>query len=398
MRVLIHSPFPPRARHLAGGAQQLIHDLIHGMVRMGVLVDVVCPQATGAELVELGSTLTVEPVLHETQGAPLSPARRHHNLQHLARAAGLADVVLSVDRAFPLPVDQPVVLLLNNFSYGTEVDSVFSLTWDKVVVPSPYLAEAVWLQFGPKYWRGGVRAIEVVSPGVDSAHLRPTDAAALRSALGLRPEQRCLVFPHRPDPEKGFDTALLVLGRLRSAGHNLTLLIPRPPRSVRAVRQREALFHEVLRHQVRVLALEEAVVFHDWIGHDQLPAYYSLADSCLVLSELPEAFGFAALQAVSCGTPVIATPAGAVADLLPPGHGLALVPAGRIDKIVSAVLDPPGPDAIACGRRVIQSRYSIPRFITEMTACLRHTPKSTARYDPLGCSGPRGSGPTSRLG
>ncbi|MGH8903840.1 MAG: glycosyltransferase family 4 protein [Egibacteraceae bacterium] len=399
MRVLIHLPFPPRARHLAGGAQQLVHDLIHGMVQMGLLVDIVCPQATGEELIELGSTLNVEPVLHEAQETPSSPAQRCHNLRHLAQAAALADVVLSVDRTFPLPVDQPVVLLLNNFSYGTEVDSVFSLTWDTVVVPSPCLAEAVRLQFGPKYWRGGVRAIEVVSPGVDSAHFRPTDAAVLRSALGLRPEQRCLVFPHRPDPGKGFGTALLVLGQLRAAGHDLTLLVPRPPQSVRAVRQREALFHEALRHQVRALALEEAVVFHDWIEHDQLPAYYSLAERCLVLSELPEAFGFAALQAVSCGTPVIATPAGAMADLLPCGHGLALVPARQIDKIVSALLDPPEPDAVARGQRVIQHRYSIPRFINNMIACLCHTTKSAARYDPLGCSGSHDrSGPTRWLG
>jgi len=56
---------------------------------------------------------------------------------------------------------------------------------------------------------------------------------------------------------------------------------------------------------------------------EQIPKIYSTADIWLFSSD-EEGFGLPILEAMSCGTPVIATPAGAASELLSSGNGMLL--------------------------------------------------------------------------
>jgi len=55
----------------------------------------------------------------------------------------------------------------------------------------------------------------------------------------------------------------------------------------------------------------------------KIPEIYSLADTWLFSSD-EEGFGLPILESMACGTPVIATPAGAATELLSSGHGILL--------------------------------------------------------------------------
>lgn len=383
LRVVVYSYFPPRSDHLAGGAQHVVHDLLRGLVDRVALVDVVCPVVDNDDQVDAHSNLRVHPVLLEPAQDVLTPHERELNLRHLAALAEEADVILTVDRAFPLQLDQPVLLLLNNFSYGTEVDSVFSFTWDAITVPSPYLAEAVSAVAGPASWEGSAPLIRVASPGVDRTHFCPTPPDEALSWLGLEPGGY-VAFPHRPDPAKGFDVALGVIQTLRRLGEDFRLLVPKPPKSVLAVRSEEQHFVALLDQRVAEVGLEDAVILHPWVPHRLLPSYYSLADCCLVPSRLPEGFGLTVLQAVSCGTPVVATPAGAIPGLLPAEHGLTIVSFDDIDALAAATLSAirDGHVPTRRGAEFIGRRYSVDRYVDLVITHLTTTTKSNARYSP----------------
>src|SRR5437588_660717 len=114
MRLLVYSYFPPLAEHHAGGAQRLLHSLLNGLTARRFDITVLCPGPDeDSELARL--PIRVVPRLYEPGPSPLPPHERQLNLQEIGRAAAEADVVLSVDRALPLPVGPPVALSVNNF-------------------------------------------------------------------------------------------------------------------------------------------------------------------------------------------------------------------------------------------------------------------------------------------
>lgn len=89
----------------------------------------------------------------------------------------------------------------------------------------------------------------------------------------------------------------------------------------------------VVRARVETLGLGEAVTFLDYAGEDALRKLYAGA-ACLVLPSLGEGFGLPVLEAMACGTPVIASSisslpevAGDAALMVDPHDAIALADA-----------------------------------------------------------------------
>ena len=72
------------------------------------------------------------------------------------------------------------------------------------------------------------------------------------------------------------------------------------------------------RAQVRQLNLETNVKFLGFIPEEKLPKYYQAADVFVLPTIALEGFGLVTIEALSCGTPVIATPVGANPEVLEP--------------------------------------------------------------------------------
>ena len=86
--------------------------------------------------------------------------------------------------------------------------------------------------------------------------------------------------------------------------------------------------------------LTEQTVFAGQIGHGLLPLYYTAADVCAIPSHY-EPFGLVAIEAMACGTPVVASDVGGLSFTVVPDETGLLVPpqdAGALAQAIGRVL------------------------------------------------------------
>jgi len=195
--------------------------------------------------------------------------------------------------------------------------------------------------------------IEIVPPGVDHTVFAPGDRAAARARLGID-ARRVLLFAGRVQPLKGVDLAVRCLAALDDPG--AVLLVVGGP-SGRA--------GDAELRRVRALAAELGVADRvRWVRpqpHGRLVDFYRAADVCLVPSRT-ESFGLVALEAASCGTPVVAAAVGGLRSLVVDGGTGALVegraPADYAAPVARILADPT--HAAELSRRAVEhsARYS----------------------------------------
>jgi len=93
----------------------------------------------------------------------------------------------------------------------------------------------------------------------------------------------------------------------------------------------------------RTFGVEDSIAFIGRIEQKDLPVYYNAADA-MVMPSYYESFGLVSLEALACGIPSVATPAGAMDTIIeegqndqPAANGDAKSPAKAIDKVTSTL-------------------------------------------------------------
>jgi D-inositol-3-phosphate glycosyltransferase len=166
--------------------------------------------------------------------------------------------------------------------------------------------------------------VAVIPCGVDTELFRPGEQAAARAALGLDARPR-LLYVGRISPIKGLETLLDGMARLRAAGSPAQLCI------VGGDADEPLNGHEgELRARLGRLALGDAVTFVGAQPQERLRTWYVAADAT-VLPSYYESFGMVALEAMACGSPVVASRVGGlqttvrdrVTGVLVPDHDAA---------------------------------------------------------------------------
>ena len=179
--------------------------------------------------------------------------------------------------------------------------------------------------------------IATIPCGVDTDLFRPGDRAEARRGLGLD-ERPVLLWVGRIAPIKGLDTLLDAVARLSATGQSPRLLI------VGGEADEPANGHEAsLRRRIERLRLEDTVRFIGPQPQSVLPAYYVAAD-VTVLPSYYESFGMVALEAMACGSPVIASRVGGLVTTVRDGVTGFLVPDSDVpalaERIESLIADP----------------------------------------------------------
>jgi D-inositol-3-phosphate glycosyltransferase len=180
-------------------------------------------------------------------------------------------------------------------------------------------------------------SIAVIPCGVDTDLFVPGERVAARAALGL--DGRPLVlYVGRMAPVKGLDTLLEAAARLRRRARDVRLLI------VGGETDEPLDGHEasLRRHRAR-LGLDDTVEFVGAQTQERLRTYYVAAD-VTVLPSYYESFGMVALEAMACGSPVIASRVGGLTTTVRDGVTGFLVPEGDAaalaERIAGVIADP----------------------------------------------------------
>jgi len=156
------------------------------------------------------------------------------------------------------------------------------------------------------YYQGSPQRIAVIPCGVNLERFRPLGREGARRRLGLG-NQRLVLFIGRIEPLKGIDQLIRSMSYLKQS-HQPQLMI---------IGGDEHSRHEITRLQqlAREFDVADTVTFAGLVRHEELPYFYSAAD-VLAIPSYHESFGLVALEAMACGTPVVATDVGNLRDII----------------------------------------------------------------------------------
>jgi D-inositol-3-phosphate glycosyltransferase len=172
--------------------------------------------------------------------------------------------------------------------------------------------------------------IATIPCGVDTDLFTPGDRAESRRRLGLD-DRPVLLWVGRIAPIKGLDTLLDTVARLRDGGRSMRLLV------VGGETDEPTNGHETsLRRRIAMLGLGESVRFVGPQPQSVLPFYYAAAD-VTVLPSYYESFGMVALEAMACGSPVIASRVGGLVTTVRDGVTGFLVPDGDVETLAERI-------------------------------------------------------------
>jgi glycosyltransferase involved in cell wall biosynthesis len=170
-----------------------------------------------------------------------------------------------------------------------------------IAVAESLAADAVALGIPPE-------RVRVIENGIDADLFRPQERTAARRALGLTEGGQILVSVGTLAPRKGFHLVIEALPVLAERFPEIRFVI------VGGAGAEGAMEQELLDLAER-LGVAGRVIFAGPRQRNELAAWYSAADLS-VLASAHEGCPNVVLEALACGTPVVATPVGGIPEIL----------------------------------------------------------------------------------
>jgi len=341
-----------------GGVESYVHNVSKTLVEQGHEVTVLCANSADYE-----PAATIDGITVERLSSPFSVANTNVTPKlplALHRWADWADVIHT---HLPTPwsadvsalvgelTDTPTVLTYHNDIVGDgiagHIANLYNATGfrltrslvDRVLVTrEAYIHNSAHLS--------PADPIDVVRNGVDTERFAPTPVSdAKRRRLGFVPERQNLFFLSVLDEYheyKGFSVLLDAIDQLAADGVAPHLLVGG-----------DGPMRQTYERQVRARGLDEHITFAGYIPDSELVATYNGADAFVMpsTSSEQEGFGLAALEALSCETPVVTTAVVGVAPAIDQESAGVTVDRRDPYALASGIRSLLAQNLAACGRR-----------------------------------------------
>lgn len=211
-----------------------------------------------------------------------------------------------------------------------QVEKILLETADRVVATSPQEKEHMRSLVSSK------GNIDIISCGTDIERFGSIARSTARRELGIAPETKVVLYAGSFDPRSGIETLVRAVSLSAVPKADLKLIIGGGWRAGESDGKERDRIGSI----VEELGLSDITSFPGGLSRDILPAYYAAADVCVVPSHY-EPLGLVALEAMACGTPVIASDVGGLKyTVVPQETGLLAPPkneavfADAIDRLL----------------------------------------------------------------
>ncbi len=194
----------------------------------------------------------------------------------------------------------------------------------EVLINSDRIVASTLAEFAQLQWlyQADPSKVVVIPPGVDTSHFYPILPEEAKEFIGIPPEHRMLLYVGRIEPLKGIDTLIRSLSIIRRKG-----ILDRHCCLCLSIIGGDPIVEDgdMSDEMARLKSLSEEYGLVDLVtflgrrDQDALPYYYSAAEAVIMPSHY-ESFGMVALEAMACGTPVVASEVGGLAFLVKDGE------------------------------------------------------------------------------
>jgi teichuronic acid biosynthesis glycosyltransferase TuaC len=200
---------------------------------------------------------------------------------------------------------------------------------------------------------------EVLRNGVDLNRFKPSTRIKeeMRKKIGISKDANVVITVRRLVYKNGIDTLI----------ESAKTAVRKNPRIVfLAVGKGPDLLQ--IHGKIRQLGIEKNFRLTGFIPDEKLPFYYNAADFFVLPSKSGEGLPLVALEAMSCGLPVIATNVGGISEVMMDDYGI-IVPPDNAESLADAILDFSHRDfsALKKGlRRIIEEEHSWDRNVEKL--------------------------------
>lgn len=205
---------------------------------------------------------------------------------------------------------------------------------DMIVAATPAEDQQLQQLYGVKKER-----IVIIPPGVDLARFYPIPQDEAKEAINISCKNSMLLFVGRIEPLKGLPNLIRALDLIRQSGNPVSncyclVVIGGDPDA-----SADTMSEEMTRVKglCKELGVDDLVVFVGKKAQETLPYYYSAAD-ILIMPSYYESFGMVALEAMACGTPVIASQVGGLPFVVQNGITGFVVPGGSPEALTKTLI------------------------------------------------------------
>ncbi|MFO7965798.1 MAG: glycosyltransferase [Desulfobacterales bacterium] len=180
-----------------------------------------------------------------------------------------------------------------------------------------------------RYYGADPQTVRVIPCGVNQKLFQRVKREKARNRLGIGMDEHVLLYVGRVEPLKGIDRLIRTMAWLKKRIDVKLLIVGGDDTGHPRMQQMRTL--------VRKLDLEKCVEFAGRADQEDLPGFYSAADA-LVVASLYESFGLVALEAMSCGTPVVSTAVGGMRSIVRQGVTGCLIGDDTVTGMAQSIL------------------------------------------------------------
>ena len=347
MRIVVFSLGVVFPNVVQGGSQRVLIDVCLGLTQRGHKITILCPKRNDNCTVFLvGSNIVVKPVLPLRGAFPapyaVSPLALTQTCQIVLDELNGADLLYCHDGGLNIDFLKsriPTVISLRDFCYPETLLGALNFHEEAVVVNSMHTYGCLqdsFVRVNPML----KDRVHVIFNGYDAHAFQRTKITASFCKsynIPMRSDEKVIGFPHRPELSKGFPNALRVLKQLSDVwGSQIKLLVPLYMDQGLSTRTDDT-YHQI-QSMVNSFHLQDNIIYHPWVSHEEMPQYYSYCDVILCIGNFVEAFSNVSVESLLCGTPVVAANTSTYRTM-PVRQFLQIVPYGAIEETTLAVND-----------------------------------------------------------